>query len=246
MPELIKSISSLRNSVCSILRIHLKKEKHKKGKVKREFEIALVGSAFCIVANRLLLTAFHIFNNGKERDPNDKFYAFTVPDNGPNAYDFPVTSFPLEDNVRDFAIIELGPPAAPGREIPSAPIIFKNLFDGTRVVTYGFPAPIIAEARVDENANYRGGSFFLKGHANEGIIAGQFEIDGIWSYELNVGWHHGESGGPICCIDPIGVFAIMQGYRNIKSPHGIMAGPHSGRSLASIERNLRDVGATII
>ena len=139
MPELINPIASIRNSVCSILRIHLKMEKHKKGKVKREFEIALVGSAFCIVPNRLLLTAFHIFNNGKERDPNDKFYAFTVPDNGPNAYDFPVTSFILEDNVRDFAIIELGSPAAAGREILSAPITFKNFFDGTRVVTYGFP-----------------------------------------------------------------------------------------------------------
>lgn len=192
------------------------------------------------------MTAHHVLNGGKPRDPNDRFHAFIVPDNGPTAYDFPVSSFILEDATSDFAILELGAQTAHGQVIPPAPITFRSLPDGTRVLTYGFPSPRIAKAQIDENGNWRGGEFFLKAHANEGIIAGQFEIDGVWWYELNVGWHHGESGGPICCIEPIAVFAVMQQYRNIQTPHGIMAGPHTGRSLVSVERNLREIGATIV
>lgn len=248
MPELIQPIASIRNSVCAILRIHLKREKYKKrGQVRREFEIALVGSALCVVRNRFLLTAYHALNGGKPRDPNDKFHVFTVPDNGPKAYQFPVFGFFLEDGALDFAILELGPPVTHGQEIPQAAITFRNLPDGTRVLTYGFPSPEVAEARVDENGNWQGGKFFLKGHANEGIISAQYELNGLIFYELNVGWHHGESGGPIVQPgEPVTAFALMQHYRNVQTPHGIMAGPHRGRSLSALENSLRQIGATIV
>ena len=153
MSELIQPIASLRNSVCSILRIHLKREKHKKKGVRREFEIALVGSSLCVVRNRFLLTAHHILNGGKPRDHNDKFHAFIVPDNGPVAYDFPVSSFVFEDVALDFDILELGTQTKHQQEILPAPITFRNLCDGTKVFTYGFPSPSIAKAQIDENLN---------------------------------------------------------------------------------------------
>lgn len=248
MSELVGPIAALRDSVCAILRIHKKKQKHSKKKRAKppEFQLSLVGTAWCIVESRFLVTAHHILNHGKPRDSNDRFYAFTVPGNGPTAYHFPISDFLLEDPTLDMAIMEVGAPATPGQRIPAAPVTIRQLPDGTRVFTYGFPSATIARANVDKHGNWRGGEFFLKGHANEGIIAGKFEIGGVWWYELNVGWHHGESGGPIFCLEPLAAFAIMQQYRNIQSPHGIVAGPHAGRSLATIEQRLRDVGATII
>jgi hypothetical protein len=63
---------------------------------------------------------------------------------------------------------------------------------------------------------------------------------------LNVGWHHGESGGPILALEPVAVFALMQFYRNITGPHGVVAGPHMGRSIAVIESKLREVGAKVV
>ncbi len=65
-------------------------------------------------------------------------------------------------------------------------------------------------------------------------------------YELNVGWHHGESGGPITTIDdPPTVFSVMQHYRNVQAPQGIVAGPHRGRALEAIQTDLTSFGAKI-
>ncbi|MCJ7616076.1 MAG: hypothetical protein MUO43_06015, partial [Desulfobacterales bacterium] len=94
--------------------------------------------------------------------------------------------------------------------------------------------------------NWLGGNLFLKGHANEGIISGQFEIQGRLIYELNVGWYQGESGGPIVSLDPIAAFSIMQQYRKVSTEHGVVAGPHQGRALNLIENSLRQLGANII
>ena len=248
MSELVNPIAAIRDSVCSILRINKIKQGKSKKKHARppQFQLTLVGTAWCIVESSLLVTAHHLLNNGKPRDPNDKFYAFIVPGNGPSAYHFPISDFLLEDLNFDMAIMRVDAHGMAGQRIPAVPVTFGKFPDGTKVFTYGFPSPQIAEAKVDENGNWQGGKFFLKGHANEGIIAGQFEIDGVLWYELNVGWHHGESGGPIFCLEPIATFAIMQHYRNIQSPHGIVAGPHAGRSLTTIEQRLRDLGATII
>jgi hypothetical protein len=115
--------------------------------------------------------------------------------------------------------------------------------DGTRVITVGYPAPEIVGIKVDSQWNYGGGEFFLKSHANEGIVSAQYRIGGVFIYELNVGWHHGESGGPIAALeDPPAVFSLMQQYRNIQSPHGLVAGPHRGCSLSGVQQELTALG----
>ena len=235
--ELIDAISSIRNSVCAILKIHKEAQ--------QAVKVGIVGTGRCIEPKRIVDTAFHIFNNGQPRDPNDKYYALFVPNNGPQAWHTPVVAFHLEDSVRDMAILEIDPVPLQALEIIAIPVTFQDVSDGERVITCGFPAPQIGNANVDQNLNWRGGNLFLKSHANEGIVSGQFDINGIKIYELNIGWHHGESGGPIVCVTPFSAMAIMQRYRNIQTPHGIVMGPHQGNSLRSIQDKLRQFNTKI-
>lgn len=246
---MITIVPIVRNSVVAIMKLHLARpEKVKKGKVRpASYAASVVGSGFCVVPDRYIATAHHIFNAGKTRDPTDKFYAFVVPQNGPTAHHFPVVGFPLEKPELDFAVLELGPCATMGISLPGIPVTFADQPDGTRVVTTGFPAPEIEKLGLDKDGNFLGGKFFLKSHANEGIVAARYVIDQGVVYELNVGWHHGESGGPVVTMtDPPAVFSIMQHYRNIKSPHGVVAGPHRGCALATVEAGLRNLGVTVI
>ena len=249
MSDTTTAIPIVRESVAAILRLHLvKPEMVKNGKVRpAQIRAALAGSAFCIVENRYLVTAHHILNGGQQRDPRDKFYAFIVPQNGDPAYHFPVISFPLERPDLDLVILEVGPCATAGVRMPSIPVLFVEQADGNRVVTVGFPSPEIAKISLDQQGNYCGGQFFLKSHANEGIVSAQYVIGGVQVYELNVGWHHGESGGPIVALtDPPAAFSLMQHYRNIKSPHGVVAGPHRGCALSTIQQELTALGVTSV
>lgn len=249
MSDLSSAIQQTGDAVAAILRLHtVKPATVKKGTAKpAKTGASLAGSAFCIVENRILLTAYHLFNNGKPRDPKDKFYAFIVPQNGPQAYHFPVVGYPFESLDLDMAIIEVGACATPGVKISALPVTLEAQPDGSRVLTIGFPAPEIVTLNVDRNGDYRGGQFFLRSHANEGIVSAQYQHDSVDFYELNVGWHHGESGGPIVRQDdPVAAFSLMQHYRNIKGPHGVMAGPHRGRALKAIEQELIAVGASIV
>lgn len=250
MSDLTAAIPMIRESVAAMLRLHLvKPERVKKGKVTpAKIEAALAGSAFCIVADRYLVTAHHVLKAGQQqRDSNDKFYAFIVPQNGDPAYHFPVISFPLERPDLDLAILEVGPCATAGVGMPAIPVSFVEQADGNRVVTVGFPAPEIAQISLDQQGNYLGGQFFLKSHANEGIVSARYVIGGVQFYELNVGWHHGESGGPIVALtDPPAAFSLMQHYRNIKSPHGVLAGPHRGCALSAVQQELTALGVTSV
>jgi hypothetical protein len=248
MTSAIKGIPALRESVCGLMRIvtHVKKRGKKKPPI-TEFRLAFVGTCWCIVADKYLVTAHHTLNGGKARDPADHFYAFAVPGNGPKAFHFPVVGFHLEDQATDLAVFEVGPPPATGQHIPEVPVTFGRPADGEPVLTYGFPAPAIAGANLAPDGKFLGGGqFFLKGHANEGIVAAQYEVDTAWHYEFNIGWHHGESGGPIARLEPCAVFAVMQHYRNIQSPHGVVAGPHVGRSLEVIQSTLTNLGARVL
>jgi hypothetical protein len=236
--KLMGVILSIRNSVCAILKIHKEAQNN--------FQVSIVGTGWCIESKRIIITAFHIFNNGQSRDLNDKFYALFVPDNGPHAIHTPVINFHLEDSAVDMAILELDTTPLQSIEIPAIPITFENITDGEKVITCGFPAPQIASAMVDPNGNWRGGNLFLKSYANEGIVSGQFEANGIKIYEFNIGWHHGESGGPIVRIDTLSAISIMQRYRNVQSPHGIVMGPHQGNSLKSRENQLKQFNINII
>lgn len=248
MDELIKAIGSIRDSVGAVMRIHpLRQSEQKKERpAPPQFKIGIVGTAWCIAQKRYFVTANHIFNAGQPRDLSDRFFIFVVPQNAALAYHMPVTGFHLEDPSVDMAIMEIDASSVPNIQIPPVPVSFDPQLDGERVLTYGFPAPQIVQPNVDHNGNWVGGQLFLKSHANEGIISAQYEFRGALMYELNVDWHHGESGGPICQLDPVAAFAVMQDYRNVRTPHGTVAGPHRGRSLAQIESTIRNLGATVI
>jgi Trypsin-like peptidase domain len=246
MPDLATAIPLVRRSTVAILRIQLERPQSvKKGKVRpAKFRVSF-GSAFCIVENRYLLTACHVLGAGEQpRNQSDKFYAFLVPHNGDAAHYFPIVSFPIERPELDLAVIEIGPCATAGMQMPAVPITSNQKPDGDRVVTVGFPTPEIVAISIDPDLNYMGGQFFLKSHANEGIVSAQYLVNGLLGYELNVGWHNGESGGPIASLgDPLAVFSLMQHYRNIQSPHGIVAGPHRGIALSAIQQELGNLGA---
>ncbi len=233
-----QAIATVRNAVCAVLRIHPLQG----GQV----HTSMVGTAWCIVENRYLVTAHHIFNGGQRRDSNDRFFVFSVPQNDLQVFHVPVVTFPLEDPSNDMAIIEIDPSGNPNFSISSVPVTFRAHQDGEKVLTFGFPAPKVSQTKIDQNLNWLEGNLFLKGHANEGIISGQFEIQGQLIYELNVGWHQGESGGPIVSLDPIAAFSIMQQYRKVSTPHGIVPGPHQGRTLNLIKNSLQQLGANII
>jgi Trypsin-like peptidase domain len=211
-----------------------------------QFQVSFVGTGFCILENRLIATAHHVLNNGQARNPADRFYVFAVPGNGLVAFPIPVTGYPLEDSNADMAILEVTQPAQANVRIPALSITLTRELDGQRVLTYGFPSPVIAAANVDNHGNWLGGNVFLKAHANEGIVSGQFEINQQLFYELNVGWYSGESGGPVVSLDPVAAFAMMQQYRNIQTPHGVVPGPHLARALILIEARLRELGARIV
>jgi len=245
MPDPVTAIPVLRQSVAAILRVRMVRPKTvKKGKVRpAQFQAALRGSAFCVATDRYLVTAFHVLNEVQPRNTQDKFYAFVVPGNGEFAFHFPVVAFPVERPDLDMAVLEIGPCAKAGVSIPAVAVSFDRQPDGARVVTVGYPSPEIAGLNVDAEGNYLGGQFFLKSHANEGIVSAQYVIGGVSFYELNVGWHHGESGGPIAALaDQPSVFSLMQHYRNVQSPHGTLAGPHRGRALFVIQPDLAALG----
>lgn len=246
--DLIRAIPLVRESVVAIFRYRMTRpETAKKGKVRPAQYNVSWGSGFCISRDRHLLTAFHILNGGKPRDPSDSFVAFIVPANQDRAFHFPVTGFPLERPDLDLAALEIGPCATPGNHIPALPITCGSQHDGAHVLTVGFPAPEVAALSIDPTGRYVGGQFFLKSHANEGILSAQYPLGMIHVYEFNVGWHHGESGGPVARLDePVAAFTIMQQYRNIQAPHGPVAGPHRGCALAAIQAELRGLGATIV
>jgi hypothetical protein len=243
------AILSIRDSVAALLRIHMSRpEIVKKGKARpAQVQASLGASAFCVVADRYFVTAFHVLNEGQPRNPADKFYALVVPGNGDPLFHFPVVGFPVERPDLDVAVLEIEPCGNSGVHVPAVPVSFTARTDGTRVITVGYPAPEIMDLKVDHHGNFHGGKFFLKSHANEGIVSAQYVIDGVLLYELSVGWHHGESGGPVADeADQPAVFCLMQHYRNIQSPHGVVPGPHRGCALSGIQRELKALGVAVV
>jgi S1-C subfamily serine protease len=108
MPDLSAVIAQVRESVVAILRIHLERPQNvKRGKVRpAKYQVSISGSGFCVVEDRYLVTAHHVLNGGKQRDANDRFYAFLVPQNGDPYHYFPVVSFPIERAATDVAVLE--------------------------------------------------------------------------------------------------------------------------------------------
>jgi hypothetical protein len=247
MADLRVAIPKLRESVAAVLKLRLTTpESVVAGKVQpAQFEVGW-GTAFCVVADRYLVTAFHVLNGGKPRDPDAKFYVLVVPDNGDPFFTFPVLAYPVERTDLDMAVLEIGPCLTAGIHIPALPVAFGPRPDGTQVLTIGFPAPEIVGLNADSQGNFLGGQFFLKSHANGGIVAAHYVIaGGLPVYELNVGWHHGESGGPIAVsADQPAAFSMMQHYRNVQGPHGVLPGPRRGLALSAIRQELERLGVT--
>lgn len=251
--NLIGAIATVRESVVAVLRyrqIQPQMKIKKTGKVQPAKYNLGWGSGFNVVADRYVVTAFHVLNGGQQgqpRNPQDKFVVFVVPGNGNPAYHFPVIGFPVERPDVDLAVIEIGPCVTQGIHLPALPVSFSGQPDGERVLTLGFPQPLVDGINIDPQGNYLGGQYFLKSHANEGILSAQYLDGQSQMYEFNVGWYNGESGGPVVRIDdPLAAISIMQQYRNITASHGTVVGPHRGRVLSAIQQDLSRLGATIV
>lgn len=242
--DMKKAIPKLRESVVAILGLRMIDPGGvKDGQPQPSQFRCSWGSGFCVVNDRYVVTAFHVLNEGKPRDPEIRFYAIIVPNNDDPFFYFPVIGFPVENQALDIAVLEIGACSKPGLNLPAASVSFAPHDDGTQVITMGFPSPEIAALNADPNGNFLGGQFFLKSHANEGIIAAHYNLGPLPMYELNVGWHHGESGGPIgTTADRPIVISLMQQYRNIQGPHGILPGPRRGIGLSAVQKELESLG----
>src|SRR5438046_9654141 len=105
MSDFPSAIAAVRDAVCGILRIRpVRPGAH-------EFQVAFVGTGWWFSPRRYLATAHHVFDDGKARNPSDKFYAFVVPYNVPVAYHALVVAVPFSDPMIDMAIREVVPPA---------------------------------------------------------------------------------------------------------------------------------------
>jgi hypothetical protein len=242
MRDVSDAIGAVRDSVCALLRISPAGEPGK-------FNLAIVGTTWCITPGRVFLTAHHVLNGGNPRDASDRFHVLSAPGNGHSLYHWPVSGFLLEDAARDLVLFEAPVPADRKIEVSAIPISVTPPPDGTPVLTYGCPAPAIARATVSEQGNLTAIQTILFTHANTGIVAAQYRMSPSMDllFELSVGWHHGESGGPVLRLEPeVAAFAVMQHYRNIQGPHGTMAGPRRGLALASIREELRNAGASLV
>jgi hypothetical protein len=245
MPDLTVAIPRLRKSTVAILTLRITKPatvNHGKPEP-AQFRVNW-GSGFCVLTDRYVVTAFHVLNDGATRDANSKSYALVVPKNDDPLYWFPVVAFPVERPDVDMAVLEIGGCPSANVSIPALPVSFKRQPDGIQVLTMGFPAPEITGLNADAQGNFLGGQFFLKSHANKGIVAAHYVVNGAFSYyELNVGWHHGESGGAITVAgEQPTVFSLMQRYRHVQGPHGIIPGPRQGLGLSEIQKELTSLG----
>src|SRR2546427_12250847 len=166
MSDFPSAIAAVRDAVCGILRIRpVRPGAH-------EFQVAFVGTGWCFSPRRYLATAHHVFDDGKARNPSDKFYAFVVPDNGPVAYHAPVVAVPFEDPVIDMAILEVAPPAS--YRLSAVPVTFARPRAGSHVLTYGFPSPTIAAASADQDGNWLRGIPRVARPRNAGRVSGTF------------------------------------------------------------------------
>ncbi|MBA7688014.1 hypothetical protein ES703_96488 [subsurface metagenome] len=231
--EMATNIKQVRNSVCGLLRVH-----HVSG---NQYNVAIVGTAWCVIRNHYFVTAYHVLNNGQARNQNDKFFILRAPENGPKLERTPVVAFTFEDQACDYAILEINRQEGATLVFDALTIYTGQVEDGTKVLTYGYPSPKVSRAGINKQGQLIGINTVLLSHGNEGIVASQYAQGQYHMYELNVGWHHGESGGPILILNPPRVLAIMQRYKNISTPHGTVAGPHLGVSIEAISSQIANL-----
>ena len=95
MPGTDATIAKVRDSTCAIMRITRVVQQEETNPPIETYNLAFVGTAWCVNADRFLITAHHVLNDGKPRHTEDRFYAFTAPANGLRVHSFPVTGFHL-------------------------------------------------------------------------------------------------------------------------------------------------------
>ena len=222
--SLERKLRRARDSICGLLRIRRVPP--------NQFTLTIVGTTWCFVRNKYFLTAHHVLNDGQPRHADDQFLILRAPENGTKLERMLVAGFTHEDPQHDVAILEIGDPSAQGITVPALTISFDCVPDGTSVLTYGYPAPQVTSASLTEGQlNFQ---TVLVATANRGIVSAQFPPKEAPVYVFNIHWFNGESGGPILRERTLAAFAVMQGYVNVQAPHGIIAGPRMGRSLAAI------------
>ena len=234
------AVASIRDSVCAVLRISATPNPG-------QFAGAIVGTAWCISNANTYVTAYHVFNNGQPRNAPDKFYLLRAPQNGHVLQSWPVTAFRFDNPDRDLALIDAPVPAALGFQVPPVQIAIDIPPDGADVLAYGCPAPVINALNVTPQGDLVSIHTTLFTHANTGIVSAQYPVipTGEIVFEFSVGWHHGESGGPVVRLEPtVAAISAMQNYRAIQAPHGTMAGPWRGWSLTAIAANLQQACAS--
>ena len=177
---IVANIGQVRDSVCGLLCIH-----HVSG---NEYNSAIVGTVWCVVRNHYFITAYHVLNNNKARDPNGKFYILRAPENGPKLERTPVVTFALEDPGCDYVILEIDEREGSSLGFNPLNIYTGQVQDGTRVLTYGYPAPKVASARINPQGKLTQMQTMLISHANEGIVLG-----GLCDYQRKT--HHSYNYG---------------------------------------------------
>lgn len=242
MSGAITAIAGVRDAVCALLRIT-------PAQVVGQFQLGIVGTTWCVATPGAFVTAYHVLNGGSPRDPSHKYYVLRAPGNGHVLQHWPVVGFHLEDSARDLAILDAPLPPQASFTVPAIPVGLTPPPDGTPVLTYGCPAPVVTGASLTPQGDLTTIQTVLFTHGNTGIVAAQYPAPPLTDtiFEFSVAWHHGESGGPVLQLEPqVAAFAVMQHYRNIQGPHGTMAGPRRGLGLTAIQPMLAGVGATFV
>src|SRR6188474_2289234 len=98
MSDPVAAIAQIRDAVCAVLRIA-------PGEAAGQFQLNIVGTAWCVANSSVFVTAHHVFNGGQARDPAHRFYLLRTPANGHALQYWPVAGFSLEDPDRDLALL---------------------------------------------------------------------------------------------------------------------------------------------
>lgn len=248
----IETIAAIRDSVCAVMRVrkgHADSQSVAQslpGSTGGNHRAEFVGTGFCIVDDTVVLTALHILNDGDPPLETDEFHVLTAPSNGPFVYPIPVLDI-MDHNVDvDFAMLRIKVPK--GESFPALTLTASSVPDGSEVVTYGFPLPDVVSVSLTRGGRLltEGTKLFLKGHANTGIVAAQYEYTGVTHYEFNIPWHYGESGGPIVLKEGAAALSMMQQRRTTNRSHTLVRGPSRGRAFGCWRPNLLAVGATFV
>jgi hypothetical protein len=241
MSDPVKAIATIRDGVCAILRVQAKT-------TPGQFTAGISGTAWCVSSTGGFVTAYHVFNNGKPRNPSDKFYLVRAPGNGTSVQFWPVTAFVVEDSNHDLAVITAPTGLSPA--LSTIPVTLTPPPDGATVLTFGCPAAAVVSWAASPTGDVTGLNTALFTHANTGILSAQFRASATIPetvFEFSVRWYEGESGGPVLRLEPsVAAFAVMQSYRIIDAQHGKVDGPRRGFGLAGIQTALKTVGATFV